>query len=732
MNRWLTPAIVTILCMLCLWPATQVEAQLAQGLVIRPGEEVTLRSDNIQYFRTVDIYVATGDVRLHYGDNVLTADEIVLDRTVGTFTASGNVTLTDGRSRLSSEYAVVRIDDRTGVIFEGSFFLPESGYRMTGRRIERLGDVDYLIEDGTLTTCDCGPDATPSWHISASRIRVTLGGYAQVTHAMFYVRGVPVFYLPFGFFPVKQDREFGLLFPNLSYSGIHGFEVNQGLFIPLGDSADATIWLDYYSARGYGATGEFRYVAERDSYGTTRFQWMRQAFLDEADPGYQNQRYIFRSTHRHNLGEHEAFVGDINTVSDRAYSAELGRTLEEQSRQFSRSRVGYIRSGERFSLLGRAEVTERQQRSNLPDFSRLPQVQLLAWPQRLFDGGPILTGTATAERFVSKDANTALWNFDAYSTVGDRFDLMGRLEQPVVSGPLLTTPFLSLRQTLHRPVDDQSTAHRSMLTAGASFQAPFEAHYTYGPDATESAGPGALLHQVSPVGRYLFTPDWQPDVPFEVDELDIIRSRNLLEYGVENRLMWLGRDARRTGYAELGVYQHYSFAATDSAPRSPYLARLRLQLPRGIRVQAEQYYDEQREVSPFYRTSARLSGRLPGNLMTGLEFHSYRNYEVTDRTRVLVDELIDNEYRLYGQATPWASREVWLSLSRRFFNHIGLAYSGRYSIDREQMIESIYGASYLSRCDCWSVRGNFIQRPNQDFSFNLTFTLVGLGSLGTD
>ena len=728
MSRHWIPVIAAALW-LCL--AAPVQAQLSQGLVIRPGDTVTLRSDDIQYFRAADLYVAAGDVRLEYGDNVLTADEVVLDRSVGTFTASGNVRLTDGRSDLTSERAVVQIDDRTGVIFEGSFFLPESGYRMTGSRIERLGEVDYLVENGTLTTCDCGPDTTPSWHIRAGRIRVTVGGYAQVSHAVFYIRGVPVFYLPFGFFPVKHDREFGLLFPSVSYSGIHGFEWNQGLFVPLGDSADATLWLDYYSRRGYGATGEFRYVGERGSFGTTRLTWLRQAFLDEDDPGYRSQRYTFRSRHRHNLGEYEAFVADIDTVSDRAYSAELGRTLEEQSRQFSQSRLGYIRSGQHVSLMGRAEVSERQQRSTLPDFSRLPQVELLAWPQRVFRSGPVLTGSITADRFVSKDADTAIWDLGAYSTVGDRFDVYGRLEQPLVSGPVLTTPFLSFRQTLHRPVIEGDVSHRSILTAGASVQAPFEARYTYGDDATDTV-PGALYHQVSPVGRYLFIPDWQPEVPFEVDELDVIQGRNLVEYGVENRLMWLPRRTGRAGYADLGVYQHYSFAATEGAPRSPFLARLRLQLPTGIHLQAAQYYDQEREESPFYHTSFRVSGTLPGALRTGLEFHSYRNYEVSDRTRVLVDELIDGEYSLYRQATPWASREVWLSLSRRFFNRVGLSYAGRYSIDREQVLESIYGASYLSGCDCWSVRGSFIQRPNQDFSFNLTFTLIGLGTVGTD
>jgi LPS-assembly protein len=699
---------------------------------IRRGDTVSIESGNINYYRSSNLYIADRGVTIRYGPNVLTADKVLLDREQQIFTATGNVRLTDGESEMLSERVVARLDDQTGVVFGGRMFLKESGYRFSGTRIERISEDEYVIENGALTTCNCGPDDSPSWSVSASHIRVQIGGYASVRSALFYVRGVPVVFLPFGYFPVKTGREMGLLLPTLGYSPTWGgLEVRQALFIPFGDSADATLSADYYSARGYGATGELRYAARRNSYGVIGGRYIYQGLLDPAERDYRAQRFSFDTTHRYNFGDFEAIVVDLHAVSDRRYNAELGETLEQKTRPFVRSEIAYIRSGETASLLAAADSYARADLVAAGVINRLPHVQLLTWPRLLWNGGPLFNLEASLDHLVAKPNRSAVWDFSDYRTIGDRFDILARLEQPLALGPLMATPFATARETLYRTANTAPASHRELFTVGMRLAVPLERSWHYQPASTTAASV-YLRHRVSPQARYLLIPDIAQDPGFVVDEIDLIGPRNLVEYGLVNQVFWIdGGPRSRSGFAEFGVFQHYAFQFRETEPQlSAVLARLRFQFPNGLSLGATEYIDPLSEAGQFYHSVYRVDGPLPGSVFAAVEYHNFRNYEINDRSRVLVDDEIDARYLRRDARTPWASRELWGTVSRTFFNHIGLTYGARYSFDQRLFVESLYGFSYRSRCECWAVQGTFIQRPNADLRFNLMFTLVGIGSVG--
>lgn len=716
--------------LVALWPAP-ARALLERGVVFRPGEQVQIKSDNISYYRSSNLYYAEGGVEIRYGDNVLTADKVIVDRQNKLVTASGRVRLTDGESVLTSERVVAHLDDRTGMIFGGTVYLKDSGYRFSGERIEKVGDDEFIIRRGSLTTCDCGPDVTPSWYISARSLWVTVGGYARVQNALFYVKGVPVLYLPFGYFPVKTERELGLLFPNMTYEpGKRGFIVRQGLFIPIGDSADATLTADYYSQLGYGATGEFRYVAERGSYGTTNVQFVRQTKDAQGKvSNLRSDRFQVDSTHRYNFGDYQAAVADIHVVSDQRYYADLASTLDQKATQFTRSEVAYVNSFERVSLLGQSELYDRLGTAFGASVNRMPHLEALAPSRPLFEGGPLLSVRGFADNFVTKPPGTQIFETDTYRTVGQRADLTLRVEQPIAAGPALVVPYALGRETAYRSTFGGADQNRETGAVGARLSAPFERSFEYGSWPTGTVD-RMVFHRVTPQAHYVFVPQvGQSRLP-EFDELDRIRRRNLLIYGLENDVYWGGAAGAPRALLKAGVFRQYAIETTGGAdPNSPLLTRLGFEYPGVFGASVTEYYDPKAVRYKNYHGVYRVETSTLGAFLS-LEFHRLSNYLVDDQARVVVTEDVDDAYRRYEAPVPWASREIWGTVSRNFWQHLTLSYGTRYSLDRRLVLESIYGANFLSLCNCWSVAGRLIQRPNNELLVSVTFTLIGLGSVG--
>jgi LPS-assembly protein len=91
--------------------------------------------------------------------------------------------------------------------------------------------------------------------------------YLTARGVVFAVHDVPVLYLPYLVWPVKTERQTGLLQPHLAYSHSEGLKIRQPLFITLGPSQDMTLTLDERTKRGTGGVLEYRYRLSRQSSG---------------------------------------------------------------------------------------------------------------------------------------------------------------------------------------------------------------------------------------------------------------------------------------------------------------------------------------------------------------------------------------------------------------------------------------------------------------------------------
>jgi len=162
-----------------------------------------------------------------------------------------------------------RFEDVTGSIglkFRNnrSIFTTSNPFFFTGKVVEKIGPDHYVVNDGTVTTCEL---PRPKWQFSSHKVVVDVGANAKIYHSDFRVEGIPLLYLPFATHPVqKVPRQSGFLIPNLGRSSTRGFTMGESAFWAISRSMDLLAGAEYFSRRGWAPDGEFRARPSEDSF----------------------------------------------------------------------------------------------------------------------------------------------------------------------------------------------------------------------------------------------------------------------------------------------------------------------------------------------------------------------------------------------------------------------------------------------------------------------------------
>ena len=240
---------------------------------------VTITADTLAFDPDTNLYIADGNVEITQGTRVLSSDRATYNKETKDARAEGRVTLIQDGDIVSGEALEINMDSKKGVIRHGRVFQRTGNFYLTGDEIEKVGDEGYRVKRGRFTTCD-GP--SPSWSFSASTANVTLWEYASAWNTVFYIKGIPAFYLPYMIMPVKKERQSGLLIPRVSLSDKNGFEIDNSFFWAISKNTDATISLNYLSMKGLEEGVEYRYALSKDTTGQ-----INSTYLDDRDTGME-------------------------------------------------------------------------------------------------------------------------------------------------------------------------------------------------------------------------------------------------------------------------------------------------------------------------------------------------------------------------------------------------------------------------------------------------------------
>ena len=663
---------------------------LLQSVFAEPATtSVKISAETLSHEGRSDTYEANGKVRLTYDGISLLADNVIFREGDGEAFANGSVVMEKEGDILRAERLSINLTTKLGDVNNGDLFIKKPNFHIRGSKMAKVGPEDYHLDRGAFTTCD--GDA-PSWRFEASDLNVTVDEYATGKHVVFYVDNIPLLYTPYILFPVKRERQSGLLLPRIGSSTKKGFGLDLPFYWAISPSQDATFDLDIQSKRGVGAGLDYRYMRKRGGEGVFRGY----GIYDASQSRFRGEVV---EKHLEEISESLNFKSDIAMATDRDFYRDFGEAAGDYNRQSLDSTVSLSKSWQDYHL-----ATEFRYVEDLDAPNNRATMQKL--PGAAFTG--IRRQVGISPFFFSLDSGFT--NFYRQEGVnGQRFNL-----HPTVTTYLKPTAALDLSlyagysQRVYNAygASQGSGSHsEGVADAGASLSSRFQKVY----DA-DFAGLRKIRHLLSPEVSYSYIQTKnQESLPF-FDFDDRVVGRSMISYSLTSYLT--GKIIQGDGAA---VYRDLLYLRVSQGYELS-----------GSRRDLLTLVDELRPL-----TDIRIESRFMPSKEFSVTLDSRVNpYRGNFSTANLAAEFADDGgnraglgYRFSSGELEYLEGRIGVSLVKPFvFN-----YTGRYSFDKGGFLESYYLVEYKHQC--WSVGLSYRDRPDNR-QFMVTFNLAGLGAIG--
>jgi LPS-assembly protein len=697
--------IFSILC-----PPYVTHAKMVEVKVEEKEGPVDIEADQLIYEKDQQLYQAHGQVEVTQGNLFLKADHAHLHMATKDLVAWGNVVLREGEDVLECERLEINLNTQMGKIYQARLFLKDQNFHITGREVEKLGEKEYRVRDGSFTTCDA---KRPPWKFTVREMEVTLGGYGIAKGPVFYMEDIPILYLPAAIFPVISERQTGFLLPRVGYSKQYGPELKTAFFWAITKDMDATLYLDWLGDRGFKEGLEYRYALTRDTAGRANFH-----FIDDQE--YHKNRYAFFWQHQQKFPYDLYLKGDINYVSDHQYTHDFdedlpqGAKIDSRSSRQLRSTLFGGKNWDQYSFLAEGWVyDDLTKESNDETVQKLPQVSFYAHPQSLFKNLFFYDLTSSYTHFWREKGVKA-----------QRGDLFPRFSLPVrLFNVLKLEPNIGLRGTFYKSYDDpthqfQGWESRETLEAGVNLSTELYRLYDVAltPKISRLFSVNKWMHTIEPFVGYLYSPRVdQNDLPI-FDEVDRIPYTHQITYGFTQRLIGKsekeGMSSSPHEYGRLKIFQSYSLGdpyETDSKGKGRYFSNI------------------QGELS--WNFSSYVSAQLDG------EFNPYDRNFYRFNTSILAKDRRNDAIQIGYLYTENSIEAINGDARVKVLDPLYLFGGIRYDLLQHWRVESIYGVEYQAQC--WTL-GLMVEDRNRspdgtqskELKFEVYFRLLGLGAMG--
>src|SRR5438552_2051665 len=323
--------------LLALTAASIAEAQVPQGPVTvqTSGGDVTIVADQLEQ-AAPDLCLAAGSVERTKGPPRRLADRGELNRATGDAVAQGRVIFYDGEDQLTGQRIEYNVKTGAGVVYQGEA-RGAPYYRLSGEKMERLGERVYRVQKGVFTTCDGDP---PDWAFHFGSATADLNEFLYGTNASFWVRNIPLIpFVPFFAAAIRRERQTGFLFPKFGQSSSKGFYAELPFFWAIDDSQDLTFSPLTYTSLGEGFNLEYRYLLANAQHGR-----VGGFFLQETQKQQNLSRFVGTTRQDWTLAPRAWLKVDVTGVSDDKVLSDYGDTLYQRSSQRVESNVFVTRS----------------------------------------------------------------------------------------------------------------------------------------------------------------------------------------------------------------------------------------------------------------------------------------------------------------------------------------------------------------------------------------------------
>ncbi|MFZ6008195.1 MAG: LPS-assembly protein LptD [Nitrospirota bacterium] len=630
----------------------------------------TITADHLEYFKSEDKYVATGNVRIEEEDSVLIADRAVLYQKTSDAEAIGNVIYEDNETFINTERAELNLKTKTGKLHNALIFFKKGNYWVNGDNVSKIKEDHYYADTATFTTCDSESPSKADWCFKGSNVDIIVGKKFTAQNVTYRIKGMPVLYSPYMWAPVKTERETGFLFPIIGNGSDKGFQFSPAFFWAIDENKDATFYLDYYSKRGIGKGIEYRYL-DFDDNGRWYIYHLK-------DRELKKDFYEFKGIHDHRLGDLRGYM-DINYINHKDFYKEYGYKRETRIQRFLQStgEVTVPLQNSRLYLLGQYWIDLKDISATVPHGAPVPKSTPV--PQKLPELGYVVNPVGIGPLMFTMNSSIANF-YRGKEPRGQRIDINPTLSYSFGE----TVPIfqaLSLRETAYNLKDGASygsSPHRETFEYRANALTRFIKRYE------------SFTHIIEPSLSYTFIPENHYPLPL-FDSTELFDKTSTASFSLYNNL----------------AFKHFTLTASLS--------------------QSLNFNAGDRPLSPT-TLNASLSGPLSLNFDMSYDpnkgraetVNSSLSFRVIDGTSITLGERYVNADEKYFYTFGINS-----AITKKWSVSANMWYDSKDGL-RDSSINTVYSEQ------CWAVNISATRRPGDnrrppEYSVMIFIELKGLG-----
>lgn len=209
-----------------------------------------------------------GQVEVEQGARQFNADYMELEQISRDVLATGNINFTDGSITVNNtEQLTGNLNTKNSELLQADYQFHGEPGRGHAKKVT-LSDNPQQVDLKGASYTTCPPDGEV-WKLKASSVKVEQDEvFGEAWNAVLWLGEVPVFYFPYLKFPVKDERQSGLLYPSFNFGGDNGTDISLPYYWNIAENYDATFTPRFMDRRGTMAQLEFRYLPIAGQSGT--------------------------------------------------------------------------------------------------------------------------------------------------------------------------------------------------------------------------------------------------------------------------------------------------------------------------------------------------------------------------------------------------------------------------------------------------------------------------------
>ena len=652
-------------------------------------DNMHINADRMSQNQTDGEYTAEGNVVVVWQGQNLTADRVRYKAATHVLHATGTVVFTKGTATLKGEALVLNSDTGRAEMDATLLTAADSGLTLSSEKLIRFNESEFSATSSELTTCDI---PNPSWKFGAEKLKVNLLGYATGRNVIFYIKNVPVLYIPWIAFPVVLEKRSGLLFPRFGYSKSRGMQLELPAYWVISPSQDLQLELDIMTRRGLGTELDYRYIRTRGSEGHIA----PYSIYDQVE---ERWRWQLAQEHKEIFSRDFNIRMSVNATSDRSFSSDFGEKSGEYNRQSSDTIVNALKFGQNYAVNSYLRYNEDLYAvDNRATVQTLPSFGIAGVRQTIFSTPLYFDVDGTADNLYRESG-----------TSGQRLHVFPRITLlPFRSSFFQTTLFAGTHirgyATDNRDTTGKVQASDGDLSPEAGVRISTSVTRIYETNLDHLI---KIRHELIPEIRYGFASEHdQQRLPL-YDYSDRLIRQNMFSVSATSLINGKFVYGDTTEYRDISRIKLSADYAVEGGRRDL------LTLVDSQRPWSDLILESDTGITKFLRVT--FDAR-------------YNLYEDHLSTAVAGVEVDDKQGNTIGAGYQMARNEVEYfegRLSTKLVKPLQLSYTARYSFDRGDFLEAVYAAEY--RHKCWSVNLAVHQRPGNQ-SYTVNFNLAGLGN----